>query len=85
MSSLYLKIDLGQSTVFTTDKNYTQATNSYIVGELNKRFDLNNAIFLRSVPTNNLIKVSVFDKLTNLINANNFEYVIQLFLEKIED
>lgn len=83
MSSLYLKMDLGQSTVFTTDKNYTQATNSYIVGELNKRFDLNNAIFLRSVPTNNVIKVSIFDKATNLINTNKLEYVIQIFLEKI--
>jgi hypothetical protein len=83
MSSLYLKIDLGQSTVFTTNQNYTQAENSYIVGELNKRFDLNNPIFLRCLPTNNVIKVSIFDKTTNLINISKFEYVIQLFLEKI--
>jgi hypothetical protein len=83
MASLYLKIDLGQSTVFTTNAIYTQAPNTNIVGELNKRFDLNNAIFLRSLPTNNVIKVSVYDKTSNLINTGSFEYVIQIFLEKI--
>ena len=81
---LYLKIDLGQNTVLTHKADRSECPNTLIVGDLNNKFNKNNAIFLNSVPDNNFIKVSIYDKTTNLINTTRFVYIIQLFLEKVD-
>lgn len=82
---LYLKIDLGQNTVHTHKGDRSECPNTLIVGDLNNKFNKNSAIFLNHVPDNNFIKVSIYDKTTNLINTTRFGYVIQLFLEKIDE
>jgi hypothetical protein len=82
---LYLKIDLAQNTVLTHKADRSECPSTLIIGDLNNRFNKNNSIFLNHVPDNNYIKVSIYDKTTNLINTSRLGYVIQLFLEKIGD
>lgn len=82
---LYLKLDLGQNTVYTHKQYTTEAQNTLIVGDINNRFNKNNSIYMTRKPDNNIIKVSIYDKETNLINTSRFTYVIQLFLEKLDD
>ena len=81
---LYMKLDLGQSTVFTHKAEWCSAASTLVVGDLNNRFNKNNAIQLTHAPDNNFIKVSIYDKTTNLINTTRLTYVIQLFLERID-
>lgn len=81
---LYMKLDLGQSSVFIHKAERCEAASSLIVGDLNNRFNKNNAIQLTHAPDNNFIKLSIYDKATNLVNTSRLTYVIQLFLARID-
>lgn len=84
--SLYMKVNLGQNTVFTNlNKDRTESHNTLIVGDINNRYDKSNSISLNSLPSNNVIKVSIYDKDTGLINTNTINYILQLFIEKVVD
>jgi hypothetical protein len=81
---LYLKLDLGQSTVFTHKAERCEAPSTLIVGDINNRFNKNTAIQLMHLPDNNFIKVQLFEKTTNLVNVSRMTYVLQIFLEREE-
>ena len=81
---LYLKLNLGQNTVYELT-NKTEAKSSSVVGCLHRRYDMNNEIYLKRKPDDNTINVMIYDKATDLINTTRFTYVIQIFLEKIEE
>lgn len=84
--SLYMKVNLGQNTVFTNlNKDRTESQNTLIVGDINNRFDKSNTLYINSIPSDNVIKVSIYDKDTGLINANTINYILQLFIEKVVD
>jgi hypothetical protein len=81
---LYLKLDLGQSTVFTHKTARCEAPSTLIVGDINNRFTKNTAIALGHLPDNNFIKVQLIEKTTNLVNVSRMTYVLQIFLEREE-
>jgi hypothetical protein len=83
-SSIILKIDLGQqSNVFNCDDKTITAKNTTDVGLIVNRYDINSPIYLARKPDNNIINVKLFDNDTGLLTAIKYDYVIQLFLEKI--
>jgi hypothetical protein len=79
---LYLKLNLGQSTVFAHKAERCEAPSTLIVGDINNRFNKNTAIQLTHLPNDNFIKVQLFEKTTNLINVSRMTYVLQIFLER---
>lgn len=82
MSSLFVKIDLGQSSVTTNSANFTGSQSTLSLGKFVNRYDTTNAIEIQR-PTNNRFSVKIMDNLTNALTTEVFDYVIQIFLEPI--
>jgi hypothetical protein len=83
-SSLYVNVDLGISTVFTTSATQVRGQSTTTLGKFITAYDLNNEIYLKSRPCNNMINVKIMDNSTGVVNnGTKYEYVLQLFFERV--
>ena len=83
MSNITLHIELGQDASLTTSATRVQAMNTRELGRYAGRIDINQCLELRNRPTNNIFSVKLIDSLTNTVALDEYEYVVQLNLEKI--
>ncbi len=83
MSEVILEIDLGQDKTFTTSKTRMEGKSKRELGRFLNRIDVNQELFLQNRPVNNVFSVRLMDNLTNSVSTENYEYVINLNLEKI--
>lgn len=83
MSQVILEIDLGQDKTLTTSKTRIEGKSKRELGRFLNRIDVNQELFLQNRPSNNVFRVRLMDNLTNSVSTENYEYVINLNLEKI--
>lgn len=83
MSEVILEIDLGQDKTFTTSNIRMEGKSKRELGRFLNRVDVNQELFLQNRPSNNIFKVRLMDNLTNTVSTENYEYVINLNLERI--
>jgi hypothetical protein len=84
MSNIILQVDLGQNLSLTTSPTQMIAPNTRALGRFCPRININQTMFLQNRPSNNIFNVKLIDNITNLVSTDDFEYVIQLYFEKIE-
>jgi hypothetical protein len=76
-SSLYVNVDLGISTVFTTSATQVRGQSTTTLGKF-------ITAYLKSRPCNNMINVKIMDNSTGVVNnGTKYEYVLQLFFERV--
>ena len=83
MSEVILEIDLGQDKTFTTSKTRMEGKSKRELGRFLNRVEVNQELYLQNRQSNNIFKVRLMDNLTNTVSTENYEYVINLNLERI--
>ncbi len=84
MSSLYVEVDLGISSVINATNSTVKGQTTTTLGKFITAYDLNNEIYLRNRPSNNTISVRIKDNNTGLINTSEeYVYFLQLMFEKV--
>lgn len=85
MSNITLYVELGQDSSLTTSPIRIQANNTRELGRFAGRIDINQCLELRNRPTNNIFSVKLVDNMTNAIAVDEYEYVINLNFERIDN
>lgn len=83
MSSLYAKVDLGVSSVISASRINIRGERSLTLGKFFNAYDLQNPIYLNNRPVNNTVSVKIIDNLTGNVNIDEYDYVLQLFFERV--
>lgn len=83
MPNIILHVDLGQNQSVTTSPTQMIAPNTQALGKFCPRININQTMFLQNRPSNNIFSVKLIDNITKLVSTEQFEYVIQLYFEKI--
>lgn len=81
--NIYVEVELGQSTGYTTLATATATPSSRTLGIFLNRCDVNTDLHLCNRPSNNFFNVRLMDYETRAVSAVQYDYVLMLNFRKI--